>query len=88
MSRLKMFSLIKEWEESGETQKEFLRDKEVSLAKFGYWRQKYLNEHQEDVFTDIIPERTTNQRVEILFPGGARVFVPFGEVGFIRTLVK
>jgi hypothetical protein len=32
--------LIDEWEESGKTRKEFCREKNVTIANFGYWRTK------------------------------------------------
>lgn len=83
-----MFSLIKQWEQSGQTQNEFLRGKGVSKAKFRFWRTRYLRQKSDSGFSDILPESTTRANVEILFPSGARVIVSRSEVGFIRTLVN
>jgi hypothetical protein len=38
----KWLTLVKEWEDSGQTQAEFCRQKDVKKVTFGYWRNKFI----------------------------------------------
>lgn len=89
MKREQMYALVEQWQNSGQTQKAFLADKNIKRPTFSYWRQKYLQEQSHSKgFTDIDPKAPSSTQVEVHFPSGARVILPKAEVGLIRSLVQ
>ncbi|MFP4096934.1 MAG: IS66 family insertion sequence element accessory protein TnpA [Cyclobacteriaceae bacterium] len=52
-----MFSLCREWEESGETRESFCKRHQINAGKFSYWRSQFLAEEkpQEDDFLAVTP---------------------------------
>ena len=74
--REEMFSLSRQWEESGETRESFCKRHKINIGKFSYWRSQYLaeKEPQEDRFIAISPE--VNSGVEIHYPNGVVLKIP------------
>lgn len=68
--REEMFSLCRQWEESGETRESFCQRHQINIGKFSYWRSQYLAEEspQEDEFIAIAP--AMNSSLEIRYPNG------------------
>ena len=46
--RQEMFKIVEEYQQSGQTQKEFCEQRSLSLFQFKYWLQKYRKEKSKD----------------------------------------
>ena len=72
-----MYSLIEQWKASGLTQKDFCRDRKISISKFLYWNKRYQN--QERTVSGFVPltvEYGTlheGQNIEIIYPNGVLI---------------
>jgi len=53
--KVKMLRLVKEQEQSGQSQIEFCKEQKLSIATFGYWRKKYLLEKANRKTTSFVP---------------------------------
>jgi hypothetical protein len=74
--REEMFSLCRQWEESGETRESFCNRHQINIGKFSYWRSQYMSEEkpQEDDFLAISP--AVNSGMEIRYPNGVVIKIP------------
>jgi len=50
-----MFRLIEAQEQSVQSQIEFCKKQDLSIATFGYWRKKYLEEKDKSIATSFVP---------------------------------
>lgn len=50
-----MYSMIEQWKTSGQSKRDFISDKSISIHKFGYWLSKYHQESSQSVFKEIHP---------------------------------
>lgn len=89
-----MFPLIEKWEQSGQTQTDFVKDHDLTLSCFSYWRGAYLRIKSEDD-TDasgFIPvEQDLSMRsgmIELIFPSGVRAVFYQANPELIRALVR
>lgn len=74
--REEMFSLCRQWEESGETRESFCRRHHINIGKFSYWRSQYLTEGKLEGggFISLTPE--IDSVMEIHYPNGVMLKVP------------
>jgi len=93
-----MFSLIKTWEASGQTQRSFCQEKELAYHKFHYWYKKY-REHlappSNTPFVSVTVKDDRDRRtiaggvLELVLPDGRRLlFNQAVEVGFLKALLS
>jgi hypothetical protein len=90
-----MFSLIEVWKSSGQSQKDFCREKDLALSKFQYWYKKYQQSGQPDgdPFMAVTVRKPGTRPVgpgsmEIYWPDGRRlIFHQEVEVSFLRALL-
>ncbi|MBF6607023.1 MAG: hypothetical protein IVW53_15780 [Chloroflexi bacterium] len=94
-----MFSLIKIWEASGQTQRAFCQEKELAYHKFHYWYKKY-REHfappsARTPFVSVTVKDDRDKRtvaggiLELVLPDGRRLlFNQPVEVGFLKALLS
>lgn len=69
----RMLRLIEEQEQSGQSQIEFCKNQNLSIATFGYWRKKYLEEKSNRSASNFIPLKIKspmpqNNRIEVELP--------------------
>ena len=58
---LQMFSLIRQWRESGVSQIDFCKKKSITYATFHYWYKKFRdNEPSEEVNPSFVPVTITD----------------------------
>ena len=71
-----MFTLCREWEESGESRASFCRRHQINTSKFSYWRGQYLSEGggKEGEFLSLTP--AIDSGMEIRYPNGVVLKVP------------
>ena len=87
-----MFSLIEIWRQSGKTQKEFCREKDLAHHKFYYWLRKYNEVNRsgvdESTFIPIPIGSGADGGLEIVYPDGRRlIFHQQVDAGFLRALL-
>ena len=70
--RSKMFSKIENYLASGQTQKQFCQENNLSFAKFTYWLKKYRDEKSQS--SGFIPLKVSNQKIH----GDCRIELPNG----------
>lgn len=78
-----MYALMSAYESSGQSRQQFCQASGISLAKFGYWRSKWLKEQSESAcqsqpkvqkFMRFAPEpASTGYGYEIVYPNGIRL---------------
>jgi len=51
----RMLRLIESQEQSGQSQIEFCKNQKLSIATFGYWRKKYLEEKNKSIGAHFVP---------------------------------
>ena len=72
----KMFVLCREWETGDLNRMEFCLKHNISLARFGYWRNRYLihQKQQQGSFVEVSP--SLPKRLEIMYPNGVSLKAP------------
>jgi len=77
-----MYALIHQWEKSGLSQKQFLRQQGIAKSSFAYWRNKYLREVSKSKGKGgFIPVNITKAEykddnsdvLELVYPNGIRL---------------
>lgn len=90
-----MFSLIEIWKQSGKSQQEFCREKELDYHQFQYWLRRYKQTHEAPLpdsgFTQVKlkPQNVSMASfIELVFPDGRKVvFHQPVEAAFLRSLL-
>jgi hypothetical protein len=81
-SEEKMYSLIRQWETSGVSQRKFLVKHHIATSTFAYWRKKYLKEADQKQKKEFIPVKldatiqekaTATGTLEVVYPNGVRL---------------
>ena len=90
-----MYTLIREWEATGQTQSGFIEQHGISKSTFGYWRKKYLKENKKSTLipVEVSPPSKSfpgkNDVIEIIYPNGVRVLCPVEtRLADIRNLIN
>ena len=67
-----MLGLIRTWELSGLSQKDFCINNNISLSTFGYWRKQYLKDQKPKVkaFKQINLPSRIDRELKITYPNG------------------
>lgn len=85
-----MFTLVRQWRESGLTQREFCLQHGITLAKFGYWIVRW-KEDQSSGGAGFIPmgsAMTGNaSAISIVYPNGVRLEIPSTDLGLVSRLI-
>ena len=85
-----MFTLVRQWRESGLTRKEFCSQHGISMAKFGYWiaRWKEVQVGGDSGFIPMGTSRSVGHPVlSVIYPNGVRVEVPGADLGLLSRLI-
>ena len=85
-----MFTLVRQWRESGLTRNEFSQQHGVSLSKFGYWvaRFKEAQPGGDGGFIPMgSPRGTTSGVLSVVYPNGVRLEVPSADLGLLSSLI-
>ena len=95
-NRINMFQLIEEWEQSGESQTSFCKNKNVSFHTFYYWLRRYKDQPQgtttSKAFIPVtipVNKKTSNNEIEIHYPNGVRIVLPKNsDLSMVRTFIN
>lgn len=85
-----MFTLVRQWRESGLTRNEFCQQHGVTLSKFGYWIARF-KEDQSDGGGCFIPMGCSGPSghavLSVIYPNGVRLEVPSADLGLLSRLI-
>ncbi len=77
-SERKMFSLIKKWQDSGLSKKEFCKQQDIATQTFHYWSKKY-KQAQSSLENGFIPievnqvQEIARDEIQIFYPNGVKL---------------
>jgi hypothetical protein len=71
--RDKMLSLVSQWRESGQTQKDFCSFHGIKLCMLGYWIKRSSEQSVPGGFTEIRPSMDQKRKIEVIYPNGVRI---------------
>ena len=79
--RQQMFSLIEAWQNSGQSQKAYCRDKNIGYHVFHYWYRIYrsgqpTNTSSPSSFVQLQIETPSPACMELIMPNGKRLLMP------------
>lgn len=88
-----MFPLVEAWQNSGQTQKVFCAEHDISVSVLAYWLRRYCDHHAElsDELVGFVPLHLTDSpasALEVSLPSGA--VLRFGQivpVGYLKSLL-
>jgi predicted acetyltransferase len=69
-----MLSLIEQWQESGQPQQTFCKERNLSYKTFYYWLRSYRRRVNESNFLPV--EVSSGSHIEIRYPGGVVLQLP------------
>jgi hypothetical protein len=69
-----MLSVIEQWNESGQPQQSFCKERNLSYTTFYYWLKRYRRGIDENSFLPV--EISTESHIEIRYPGGIILQLP------------
>lgn len=88
--RAYMFTLVRQWRESGLTRQEFCLQHGITLAKFGYWIARW-KEDQSGGSGGFIPMGSTMtanaSAIAVIYPNGVRLEIPSTDLGLVSRLI-
>jgi len=85
-----MFTLVRQWRESGLTQKEFCLQHGITLGKFGYWISRWKEDQSggDNGFIPMGSPKTAGYPVlSVIYPNGVRLEVPSADLGLLSRLI-
>lgn len=87
-----MFSLIKEYEQSGLTIAAFCSSKDIKAATFNYWRRKQRDSGSDSKgFIPIpipFPAHGENSSLRLAYPNGVSIHLPVADMALIAQLLR
>jgi hypothetical protein len=89
--RQEMFSLVEQWQRSGQSQRYWCDLQGLHLAKFQYWVRKFRAAHAaapDSTFIDLLPVAQSVAMLELHFPSGVVVKLPATALETVRQLVR
>lgn len=84
--RDKMLSVVAQWRESGQTQKDFCSFHGIKVCTLGYWVKRSSEQDEQSGFTEIHPSTAQTGKIEIIYPNGVRVSTD-GDLSLIAKLI-
>jgi hypothetical protein len=83
-----MLALVKQWRESGLTQKEFCRASEIKMGTFNYWVSR-SREVEKKGFISLMPETGHSQKeFEVIYPNGVRLKLSSIDLKTLAGLIR
>ncbi len=91
-----MYELISSYEKSGLSQSKFCKQANIKVAKFSYWRKKWLAENEsqsssdEPIFLEISPSISNDlvPEAEINYPNGISLKLKTVNISLLQQLVN
>ena len=94
LRREEMAFHLKSWKDSGQSQHQYCLSNNLRFHSFYYWLKKDRKQINTTTTGGFIPIRVqglatnTDSNIEIQYPNGVRILVPFMDIQFIGRLVR
>ncbi|RQP19279.1 MAG: IS66 family insertion sequence hypothetical protein [Parapedobacter sp.] len=85
-----MFTLVRQWRESGLTRQEFCLQHGITVGKFGYWISRWKEDQSggDNGFIPMgSPKRAGHCVLSVIYPNGVRLEVPSADLGLLSSLI-
>ncbi len=83
-----MFALVKQWQDSGQTQSEFCKASGLKKGTFSYWVSRSLG-NQKKGFMPLIPQSGPIQKeVEVIYPNGVKIKIASCDLKTLAGLIR
>jgi hypothetical protein len=85
-----MFTLVRQWRESGLTRQEFCLQHGITLSKFGYWISRWKEDQfgGDNGFIPMgSPKMAGHSVLSVIYPNGVRLEVPSADLGLLSRLI-
>jgi hypothetical protein len=88
-----MTEIIRQWEQSGQSQKSFCQSRNIAHSKFYYWlkkvRARQIPENQTDFIAVRIDQARNTGDLDIQYPNGVilKLHTPI-DLGMVRALLQ
>lgn len=88
-----MFPLVEQWQSSGQTQKAFCTEQDISISIFTYWLRRYRDqantpEAQESGFVSVCLADPRAAALELALPSGAVLrFAQMIPLSYLKALL-
>ena len=82
-----MLSLVAQWRQSNQTQKDFCLFHGLKLCTLSYWIKRSQEQNNGPEFKEILPYSEASNRVEILYPNGVKINVK-SDLALIGKLIQ
>jgi transposase-like protein len=87
--REEMFTLIGQWQQSGQAQIEFCKEKDITYTTFYYWLKRYRSQHEPSGgFIPMEVNTGGKQLIELRYPNGVILQLPLVDIKLIGQLVN
>ncbi|QDH80442.1 IS66 family insertion sequence element accessory protein TnpB [Echinicola soli] len=92
--REEMLLLMEEFENSGQTQKEFSATMGIGFPKFNYWYRKLKKEKGSGGTADFVrvdtskPETAGRATLELEYPNGVKLKLSSGDLSLVSHLIR
>ena len=81
-----MLSLVSQWRESGQTQKDFCFFHGIKVCTLGYWIKRSSEQDEKGGFTEIRSTLAQGGKIEVIYPNGVRISTD-GDFSLIAKLI-
>lgn len=92
--RRQMFSMIEAWKQSGQRQKAFCAESNITCHRFHYWHKRYKEQSAAGhtgtapAFIPLSVSATATSAAELIYPDGKRLLFHQGvDAAFLKALL-
>ena len=71
--RVKMLSMIADWQQSGKTKRQYYQEKGISEARFYYWLARSKEKSSSNGSFKVIDKSVRKSDIEVIYPNGVRI---------------
>lgn len=71
--RAQMLSLVEQWRNSGQSQKEFCQFQGIKLSTLAHWIRISKEARVSSGFVEVFPTGKAIQKIEVIYPNGVKV---------------
>ena len=92
--REEMVLLMKEFENSGQSQKDFSASKGIRFHKFNYWFRKLKKEMESEIPSSFVrietakPDKISGEVIELEYPNGVKVKLNTVDLSLVSRLIS
>ena len=81
-----MLALVEQWQDSGQSRKDFCQLHDIKVSTLSYWIKKSEEQIGGIGFKQILPSQVSSGRIDIIYPNGVRVSTD-GDLSLLARLI-